>query len=124
MRRLVLGADRAQQDRAAVAQPRGLLERLRVGLDRQPVLVGGGRTQAHVGVERLHAVLVDEHRVDVHLVDLGMVDDDLRDLGEGERERVAVGRGEVAARLEQRCRLAAGDEVVGERLVERRQADR
>ena len=124
VRRLVLGADRAQQDRAAVAQLRGLLERLRVGLDRQPVFVDGGRAQAHVGVEGLHAVLVDEHRVDVHLVDLGMVDDDLRDLGEGERERVAVGRGQVAARLEQRRRLAAGDEVVGERLVERRQADR
>ena len=120
----VLGSDGPDRHVGTVGQLEVRLQVRWVGMDRH-VVVGVSRGTRHTDhdpcVDRYGTVLVDEQRVDVHLLEPGKLTRHVGDAQQDIDQGIDVDRWEVPEPLKQLGDLRAGDEVLGEALVERRE---
>ena len=83
-----------------------------------------GRRNRDAGIDRDHAGLVGEQRIEIELAHLRQVGGELRELDQQQRDRVRVRGRDVAIGLEHARHPRARDQVARERQVERRQRQR
>ena len=117
----ILGADRSQQH-ILTLDLHMLFQRLRVGTDGQPAaLARRDRAQPHPRIERQHAVFVDQQGVDVEFGQPGQIAGHLRDLQQRGQQRRLIGGWAPAVAGQQERQPAAGEHVLRQPGVERRQ---
>ncbi len=121
----VFRPDRPEQQLLPVRQRDGALQLLGIRPDREAGSAAM-RRRRHLdpGIQRQHAVLIREQRVDVELRHLVEIGGQLGDLDQGQRDLVQRRRRPIAIAVQQSAHPGPLDQLMGQVQIERRQGQR